>query len=173
MYFLFFVFNLIKPFLLLFGTVAVSIINMQLFKVRGVSLSSLGGDYVSMMVIGGVILRCYIAGIASSTYDYSREDGEKAVYTAIANILIIIGFTIGVNNIIQYIISIPIVLVNIRNANAVANGNMLFNGLVYSWSPFRCWSREWKVILFVTILGVCLEYLTISHGGALPVRVLK
>ncbi|MBL0725911.1 MAG: hypothetical protein JJW01_03060 [Alphaproteobacteria bacterium] len=170
---LFFLFNIVKEIWLPLITIVISIANMMLFKLRGIGLSSLGGDYISIIIVLGTILRFYISGISVGLHDYSAQDRDKVVYTALANILIIIGFTIATNNLLQYVISAPLIIWNIKQANLMFDNNTVFKDISRHWNPILSWTREWKILLFISIIAICLEYITFYNGGSIPPRMLK
>jgi hypothetical protein len=145
-----------------------SFLNMYFAQIRPTDMSSNVGGYVSFLIALGMLLRCYVAGFSVEQKDYEESDEDKAIYVMIANILIVLGFVFFIGGVIQFIILMPLIAYHVFMGLRSANGNFLI-GEKPRWSSISCWRREWRVVLFVSMLVVIVQIVGFRNGAPIPV----
>ena len=169
-YFIVFLFETIKPIFLNILFFVLSFLNMYFFRIRGTCISSIAGEYISLIIAGGIMLRIYIAGISFSSRDYTLVDQDKAIYTAIANTAIILGLTLLIQDKIQYMLSAILIGWHIYKGLTVAEGHFIIVNK-NRWLFLKALKKELPVIIIICSIGILMDYITFKNGGVIPLSL--
>ena len=171
MYFLLTIlYNNIPSIFAILTSVAVGLL-MTVLKIPTISFASNIGSYFSVLVGLGFSIRGYISGISSGSKDYEESDADKNIITAIGNVLIIIGFVFSINNFICTIFILPLIFFHIYKGITTFQPPIFgFND--YSWSSILFWKRSWMLLLFLVIIGIMSEYISLKNGGIPSISIL-